>query len=613
MPSKKPKKKSFKYTPRITQKPVKVKETWDLTLYYKNDRDPQIEKDVAATESAYFTFAKKWRGKAFTADVDLLLAALKESEAMAGNPTFSRATRYFWLRSCINTKDTNATKQLALIQNRLRKASDAVLFFSLELAKVSKAAQKQFLTEPKLAAYRYYLDRLFAGAAHHLSEPEEKIISLKSRQASGRWVDMTDKIITERHITWKGKSVALPEAIELINVQSFADKPKLWKLIIKEMRQIGEVAEHELNAIVTDARTEDDLRGYKTPYSATVQSYQDSEEALQSLRDVVGKKGFALSRKFYEIKAAYHGVPHLDYSQRNESIGKDATIPFAEAMTICRDVFYDVNPLYGTLFDAMLESGQIDVWPRSGKSGGAFMSAQSGQPINVFLNHVTDFKSLETLAHEMGHAIHARRSMDSQSPFYDGHSIVTAETASTLFENLVFDAVYEQVDDHTKFVLLHDRILRDISTIQRQIAFFNAELDIHESVMREGGLTNEEFAALMNKHLASYLGKGIKLTPDDGYTYVYVSHLRYGFYTYSYAYGLLMSSIMASRFREDRAYGQTIDTFLCSGESKLIKDIYKDAGIDTSKTATFEAALTKLEQDIKAFQKLAKAKPRQKK
>ncbi len=608
MPSKNPKKKSFKYTPAVSRKPVTMKESWDFSLYYKSDKDPQIEKDVASTEAAYRAFAKKWRGKAFTTNVSLLLAALKESEAMAGNPTYSRATRYFWLRSCVDTKDTNAVKQLSLIQNRLRKASDETLFFPLELGKIPKSTQKTLLRDPKLAPYHYYLERLFVGAAHHLTEAEEKIVSLKSRQASGRWVDMTDKIITDRHITWKGKRVALPEAIELINVQKFAEKPKLWKLIVEELKQIGEVAEHEMNAIVTDARTEDDVRGYKHPYSATVQSYQDTEEALMTLREVVGKKGFALSRKFYEIKAAYHGVPHLDYSQRNESIGEDVKISYADAVAICRDVFYDVHPRYGELFDTMLSKGQIDVWPRSGKSGGAFMSAQSGQPINVFLNHVTDFKSLETLAHEMGHAIHARRSMDGQSPFYDGHSIVTAETASTLFENLVFDAVYAQMDEHTQFVLLHDRILRDISTIQRQIAFFNTELDIHESVMREGGLTSEEYATLTNKHLAAYLGKGVKLTPDDGYTYVYVSHLRMGFYTYSYAYGLMMSSIMAARFRADRAYGAKIDQFLTSGESKLIKDIYKDAGIDTTKATTFEAALTKLEEDIKTFQKLAKKK-----
>ena len=37
-----------------------------------------------------------------------------------------------------------------------------------------------------------------------------------------------------------------------------------------QMEQIAEVAEHEFNAIITDVRTEDELRGYHKPYSATL-------------------------------------------------------------------------------------------------------------------------------------------------------------------------------------------------------------------------------------------------------------------------------------------------------------------------------------------------------
>src|SRR5690606_15186052 len=147
--------------------------------------------------------------------------------------------------------------------------------------------------------------------------------------------------------------------------------------------------------------------------------------------------------------------------------------------------FYGVKTEYGKIFDSMLERGQIDAFPRTGKQGGAFMSNETAHPTHVFLNHVSNFKSLETLAHEMGHAIHAHRSAQN-TPLYDGHSIVTAETASTLFENLVFDAVYSQTSDKDKMILLHDRIARDISTIERQIAFFNAELEIHQTIHQKG-------------------------------------------------------------------------------------------------------------------------------
>ncbi|NCO62022.1 M3 family oligoendopeptidase, partial [Candidatus Kaiserbacteria bacterium] len=300
------------------------------------------------------------------------------------------------------------------------------------------------------------------------------------------------------------------------------------------------------------------------PYSATVLAYQDEEVALERLLKAVTGTGFKLSHKFYKLKARYHGVEKLEYSQRNESAGKSVNISFTQAVTICRDVFYSVNRDYGTFFDTMLENGQIDFMPKSGKTGGAFMSAQNGHPINVMLNHLNNFPSLETLAHEMGHAIHAMRS-NSQSPFYSNHSIVTAETASTLFENLVFDAVFAQATDAEKAVLLHDRILRDVSTIQRQIAFFNAELEIHNTIYKQGGMNNEDLRACMQKHLQSYLGSAVNVTSQDGYTYVYVGHLRYGFYVYSYAYGLMMSTIMANNYRLDNHYAEKIDLFLSLG------------------------------------------------
>lgn len=250
----------------------------------------------------------------------------------------------------------------------------------------------------------------------------------------------------------------------------------------------------------------------------------------------------------------------------------------------------------------MLTNGQIDVFPRKGKRGGAFMSDERGHPTHVFLNHTSTFKALETLAHEMGHAIHAQRSK-TQTPFYDGHSIVTAETASTLFENLMFDAVYEQASEQEKHVLLHDRITRDIATIQRQIAFFNCEFEIHQTIKETGGMTNEELRDAMYRHLRSYLGSGIALEKRDGYSYVYVPHLRFGFYVYTYAFGILMSTIMANHYKADASYIDKIDAFLCAGSSDTVTNIFKSIGIDTSHTETFLRALDNHAADIATFEK----------
>jgi len=149
--------------------------------------------------------------------------------------------------------------------------------------------------------------------------------------------------------------------------------------------------------------------------------------------------------------------------------------------------------------------------------------------------------------------------------------------------------------------LLHDRLIRDISTIQRQIAFFNTELAIHNHIITKGAITKETLRDITATELKAYLGKSVTLTHADGYTYVYVSHLRYGFYVYSYTFGLLMSSIMSERYKQDNRYIEQIDLFLRAGASASVADIFKQIGIDTTKPDTFIEALHAHKQNVNAF------------
>lgn len=582
--------------------PYKIQ--WDLSsLYYKDENDIQIEDDVKVTIAIYKRFAKRWRNTNFTTDAKVLLLALKDYEQISSNPALSRPGRYFSLRSALDANDTVADKALATIRKRLRPAGDLILFFTLELGKIPKSTQEDLLKDSSLKHFSYFLKQIFIGAKHDLTEAEEKIIRLKGPQSSGLWQQMTEKLISTSEITWKGKALPLPTALETIETIKSNDKPLLWEKIVDKMDSFGIVAEHEFNAIITDVRTEDDLRKYKKPYSATALGYQHDEKSIEALVKAVSTDGFALSRKFYVLKAKYHGVKQIHYAQKYDTIGEAPAIEFPEALNICRDVFYQVNPLYGQIFDSMLTRGQLDVFPKKGKQGGAFMSNETGHPINVLLNHSSTMKALETLAHEMGHAVHAARSA-TQSPLYDGHSIATAETASTLFENLVFNAIVSQADEATKTVLLHNKITGDIATMQRQIAFFNCELEIHNTIHQEGAMTHEELKSCMRRHLTSYLGAAVNITPKDGASYVYIPHLRYGFYVYTYTFGNLMSTIMANHYKDNNAYREKIDTFLTAGETDTVVNIFKKIGLNTTSPNTFTEALKNHAQDISTFEKL---------
>ncbi len=119
-------------------------------------------------------------------------------------------------------------------------------------------------------------------------------------------------------------------------------------------------------------------------------------------------------------------------------------------------------------------------------------------------------------------------------------------------------------------------------------------------------LSKTEIAVLMNKHFKSYIGPSVDLSEDDGYFFVYWSHIRRFFYVYSYAYGQLISRALFEKWKKDSTYIEKIDQFLSAGRSMSPKDIFKKIGIDTSDPSFFETGLKAIDADITRLEKLAK-------
>lgn len=584
------------------------KPTWDLTQLYSSANDTAIEKDIAYFEGRVLSFVKKYSvwSKQY-ADPTLLKTALADYEKLSSAPEASRAGYYFGLRRELNAADDEAEKRLNLLSDRLTKSANKLLFFDLAIGKIPSPVQKRLLRDDILKKWHYYLKNIFEDAKHHLTEAEEKIMSLKGTTSHGLWVAGTEKMLHRRTLPWKGKKLPLSEAFDLVAKLQKTDRRKLWSLAMKECMTLGEVAENELTAIVLDKKVNDELRAFPKPYSGTLRSNENSEASIEALLQAV-KDNFSISHRFYRLKAKMLKEKKLLYADRSASVGTESGISFDSATSTLREVFHNVNPTYAQILDKMLDDRQIDVTPKKGKTSGAFCASIENLPTFVLLNFIPGTRSLMTYAHEMGHAIHAERAKAVQPPIYQGHSTAVAETASTLFENLVFDANVATLNRKERIVALHDKIQDDISSIMRQTAFFEYERDMHETIRKNGALNHDELATMMQKHLKSYLGPAVEVTKEDGYTFVYVSHFRRFFYVYTYVYGNIVSNALAERLRNDKGYTKEIDQFLTAGCSKSPEAIFGDIGIDVSKPSFFAEGLKKLDARITELEQLVAQK-----
>lgn len=582
----------------------KVPTEWDLkTLFYTSENDPQLEKDIQKNEKACLEFAKKYQKKNFTASKSALLIALKDYEKILKLGD-SKPAYYLSLRLALDSQDTKAEQNLNILEQRLTKVYNELIFFTLKIGKITKKEQKEILKDERFADYKFFLHGIFESAKHTLSEPEERILSLKSMTSRGMWIAGTEKILGAATVKVGGKELPLNGALMEMLDAPWKRRHELWKACSAKLKEIGPVAENELNALITDKKISDELRGYEKPYSATVMGYDNSEKSLETLTDVITTKGYALSRKYFKLKRDLLGK-ELSFIDRNQKLGELPEVSYETAITICRDAFYGFNKLYGQLFDEMVTNGHIDAFPKKGKGGGAFCASSTGVPTVVLLNHANDFVSTSTIAHEMGHAMHAYRSK-TQSVFYDGHSTVTAETASTFFEAVVGNALLGKLEGKQKILLLDALISGKIDTMMMCIARYSAELEMHNTIRQQGSMTWQDMSAVLAKHLRKYCGPAITVDDADGLSVISKTHYRRNFYQYTYSFGEIASSIMYNRYAKDSSYAEKVDTFLCAGDKDSVENIFKEIGIDTTKPAVFEEGLSLLEDQIKEFTALVK-------
>jgi len=579
---------------------------WNLKLLYKSPADPQIEKDVQKFENLRESFNKKYNTpqKRFLKDPKVLLAGLRDLEAMRsfGDKPLS----YFSFLRDVEAENKAALSNIPLLENRMTKAANKVTFFPVLLGKISKAKQKEFLSDKRLSTYKVFLERRFDDAKHNLSVEVEKVMSLKSLPAYDMWVAGNEKILNMQSVSWKGKKIPIAEATSSVkNLSSAKERSLLSAKISQVLKDVANFSEAEMNAVVTNKKINDDLRGYKTPYENTVRGYRNDPEVVEKLVKVV-TEGFPIAHRFFRLKARLLKQKHLSYADRAAKIGETSSrYPFRESTDILKKTFGGLDKKYERILMEYIHNGQIDVGPRVGKCGGAYCSGSYSAPTFVLLNHINDLYSLKTFSHEMGHAIHTELSR-VQGPMYFGYSTSLAETASTLFETLVGDAVFESLSEREKIIVLHDRIGDSIATIFRQIACFNYENEIHKTIRVKGYMSKEELADAHNRNMQAYLGPVFKLERDDGYMFVQWSHLRRFFYVYSYAYGLLVSKALLRRYRKDKSFWKKIEQFLSAGGKDSPENILKEIGIDVSKPDFWKEGLKEIEDDIKKLERLTK-------
>ena len=269
------------------------------------------------------------------------------------------------------------------------------------------------------------------------------------------------------------------------------------------------------------------------------------------------------------------------------------TIPYQEAVAMCREGLKPLGSDYGKVLEEGFTSHWIDVYENQGKTSGAYSWGTYRSHPYVLLNHQDTLDSMFTIAHEMGHSLHTYFSNRTQPHIYAGYKIFVAEVASTLNEALVMDHLLKTTEDPKLLAYLLNHYLEQFrGTVFRQTMFAEFEKKTHALVEQGEALTAELLSSTYLKLNEDYYGPDVVMDPQIAIEWARIPHFYNAFYVYKYATGFSAATALARKILDEGEPAvERYLRFLSSGSSDYPIELLREAGVDMETPVPVREAL----------------------
>jgi oligoendopeptidase F len=553
-------------------------------------------------------FAAAHSGKVAELDGPGLAQAMKELAAL--QELVGRAGSYAMLRFATATADPERGALLQRVQERGTQIETLLIFFELEWAALDDERAEALLAHDGLDFCRHHLRAARRYRPHLLSEPEERILAEKSLTSNSAWSRLFEEQAAAIGVVLPGaeEPVALEVALARLYSPDRDERRMVAEAVTAALEPGLRVRGYVLNTLLAEKMVDDRLRSYSHWLAARNLANEASDESVEALVAAVRGR-YELPRRWYRLKAQLLGVDRLaDYDRMAAVTDEDETIAWADAKEIVLDSFAGFAPELADAARGFFDDRRIDAPVRPGKRGGAFCSytVPSAAPY-VMLNYTARRRDVLTLAHELGHGVHAALARH-QGVFHFATPLTLAETASVFGETLVFGRLLDEAPTPaSRLGLLAESIEGSIATVFRQVAMNRFEHLAHTTRRGEGELSLDRIGALWAESQEELLGDAVEVT--DGYRswWSYVPHfINTPGYVYAYAYGQLLALAVYGRYEEVGAdFAPDYLRLLSAGGSMPPEDLGRIVGIDLADPGFWDRGLDLVERQLEAAEAAA--------
>lgn len=556
---------------------------WSLKALFPAPEDPQINQTIAKLEETTATI--ETLRPALSADIDGSDFAAVVQKIETFTELTHRLGAYGQLWFSEDTQNQAALAFMGRMEQLITEAHNRILFFSLWWKSLDDETAHRLLPYAGDARYSLEQERLFKD--YTLSEPEEKIINIKDVNgvnALTTLYDMiTNKFVFELEVEGEKKQLTRGELMTYVREPDPALRQAAYQELYRVYGQQDAVLAQIYIHRVRDWASENlKLRRINSPIAVRNLANDIPNEVVDTLLGVCAEQA-PMFHRYFKLKAQWLNMPKLRrydlYAPLKTTSSKK--VPYADAVALVLDSLNKFSPVIGRCARQVFDDGHIDSEVRANKRSGAFCaSILPGVTPWILANYTGEPREVATLAHELGHAVHALMAAD--------HSVLTfhsalplAETASVFAEMLLTDRLLaEEKDPQLRRDLLAEAIDDAYATILRQAYFVLFERDAHQSIA--DGAAMNDLNELYFSNLAQQFGDSLEVSDDFQREWICIPHIYHTpFYCYAYSFGQLLALSLYQQYKiENESFKPTLHKILAYGGSASPNHILAEAGID---------------------------------
>lgn len=582
-----------------------MKTNWDLTVFYKDFDDPEFKDDLARLPKEIDAFTAAIAAPAED-EVKKLVSLVHQEEALSN--LFERLSLMIGLTLSVDANNKAANAAMAPLMRAVMGSSLASNAFSRYLASLENL-DAIIDADDELKARAFALREAAEDAKHQLPEALEKPV-LKMQLSGGEaFSQLRDKLDATLLVDYDGKQIPL-SAVRALAYDGDADtRCRAYEAELASYKKIELPMSFCLNNLKAEGETMAALKGYKGVLDMALAHSRMDEKTLEAMWTAI-REALPELREYFKAKGRLlgheNGLPFYDLFA---PVGQSTrTYTVEEARALLLDLFGKFCPEMGEMMRTAFDEGWIDMYPREGKSGGAFCSGYYAKNISrVMTNFAGSASDVSTLAHELGHAfnnrmLHHKPIMMTETP------MPLAETASTFNETLLISQLLKTATPEEELTLLDSCLTEQTQTMVDIYSRFLFEQKV-VAAQADHALDVDELKETMLWAQEQSYGDG--LDPEYRHPYMWACKSHYystgvHFYNFPYAFGGLFARGLYARYeKEGEAFVPVYCDLLSRFGSDTIANVTASVGIDVTTPDFWREAVESVLVQVRRFVELA--------